>query len=179
MKTLLISESQDILTSYADFFKSMGYENLCYRWLLKAMDNLEEIQPDVVFINASDYPRHWKTIVQYIRASGFCNPVVLLTAEHLNDDDEAKARFLDIYCITSSIDDEQTRQNLRKYLTAQCEDTAEKNTAPEPQAEPERPSKTQADAEQEAQTVTASEVTVPPAMTEVEAKTESENEPPA
>ena len=97
MKKLLISESRDVLTAYADFFKSMGYENLCYRWLLKAMDNLEEIQPDVVFINASDYPRHWKTIVQHIRASGFCNPVVLIAAEYLDEDDQSKARCLGIY----------------------------------------------------------------------------------
>lgn len=137
MKTLLISESRDVLTAYADFFKSMGYENLCYRWLLKAMDNLEEIQPDVVFINASDYPRHWKTIVQHIRASGFCNPVILLAAEYLDEDDQAKARFLGIYCVTSSIEDEQTRQKIRTQLNcAQCENPSEQNAAPEPHAKP-------------------------------------------
>ena len=181
MKTLLISESRDILTAYADFFKSMGYENLCYRWLLKAMDNLEEIQPDVVFINASDYPRHWKTIVQHIRASGFCNPVVLIAAEYLDEDDQAKARFLGIYCITSSIEDEQTRQKIRTQLNcAQCENPSEQNAAPEPQLEPETASCSESERESSydfeniIEQPEKAEVTVPPVTAEAAAKTESE-----
>lgn len=180
MKTLLISESRDVLTAYADFFKSMGYENLCYRWLLKAMDNLEEIQPDVVFINASDYPRHWKTIVQHIRASGFCNPVVLIAAEYLDEDDQAKARFLGIYCITSSIDTEETRQKIRTQLNcAQCENPSEQNAAPEPQLEPETASCSEAeskssyDFENIVEQPEKTEVTVPPVTAEAAAKTES------
>ena len=181
MKTLLISESRDILTAYADFFKSMGYENLCYRWLLKAMDNLEEIQPDVVFINASDYPRHWKTIVQHIRASGFCNPVVLIAAEYLDEDDQAKARFLGIYCITSSIEDEQTRQKIRTQLNcAQCENPSEQNAAPDPQLEPETASCSESERESSydfeniLEQPEKAEVTVPPVTAEAAAKTESE-----
>lgn len=181
MKTLLISESRDILTAYADFFKSMGYENLCYRWLLKAMDNLEEIQPDVVFINASDYPRHWKTIVQHIRASGFCNPVVLIAAEYLDEDDQAKARFLGIYCITSSIDTEETRQKIRTQLNcAQCENPPEQNVAPEPQLEPETASCSESERESSydfeniVEQPEKAEVTLPPVTAEAAAKTESE-----
>lgn len=181
MKTLLISESRDILTAYADFFKSMGYENLCYRWLLKAMDNLEEIQPDVVFINASDYPRHWKTIVQHIRASGFCNPVVLIAAEYLDEDDQAKARFLGIYCITSSIDTEATRQKIRTQLNcAQCENPPEQNVAPEPQLEPETASCSESERESSydfeniVEQPEKAEVTVLPVTAEAAAKTESE-----
>lgn len=181
MKTLLISESRDVLTAYADFFKSMGYENLCYRWLLKAMDNLEEIQPDVVFINASDYPRHWKTIVQHIKASGFCNPVVLIAAEYLDEDDQAKARFLGIYCITSSIDTEETRQKIRTQLNcAQHKHSPEQNAAPEPQLEPqtvscsEVESKSSYDFENIVEQPEKTEVTVPPVTAEAAAKTESE-----
>lgn len=181
MKTLLISESRDILTAYADFFKSMGYENLCYRWLLKAMDNLEEIQPDVVFINASDYPRHWKTIVQHIRASGFCNPVVLIAAEYLDEDDQAKARFLGIYCITSSIEDEQTRQKIRTQLNcAQHKHSPEQNAAPDPQLEPETASCSESERESSYDFENIVEqpekagVTVPPVTAEAAAKTESE-----
>lgn len=137
MKSLLISESQDTLDSYADFFKSMGYENLCYRWLLKAMDNLEELKPDLVFINASDYPRHWKTLVQYIKTSGVCNPVLLLAAEHLNDDEQAKARFLGTYSITSPIDNETTREQIRGFLGGQPSDEEaeiEPAAVPEPES---------------------------------------------
>lgn len=181
MKTLLISESREVLTAYADFFKSMGYENLCYRWLLKAMDNLEEIQPDVVFINASDYPRHWKTIVQHIRASGFCNPVVLIAAEYLDEDDQAKARFLGIYCITSSIDTEETRQKIRTQLNcAQCENPSEKNATPDPQLEPETASCSESESESSydfentVKQPEKAEITVAPVTAEAAAKTESE-----
>ena len=180
MKTLLISESRDVLTAYADFFKSMGYENLCYRWLLKAMDNLEEIQPDVVFINASDYPRHWKTIVQHIRASGFCNPVVLIAAEYLDEDDQAKARFLGIYCITSSIDTEETRQRIRTQLNcAQHKHSPEQNAAPEPQLEPQTVSCSESERESSydfeniVEQPEKAEVTVPPVTAEAAAKTEN------
>ena len=58
MKALLISESDEILNSYAAFFKEAGYDTVCYRWLLKAMDNLEEIEPQLVFIDGFGYPRH-------------------------------------------------------------------------------------------------------------------------
>ena len=136
------------------------------------MDNLEEIQPDVVFINASDYPRHWKTIVQHIRASGFCNPVVLIAAEYLDEDDQAKARFLGIYCITSSIDTEETRQKIRTQLNcAQCENPPEQNAAPEPQLEAE--SKSSYDFENIVKQPEKAEITVAPVTAEAAAKTET------
>ena len=81
MKALLISESDEILNSYAAFFKETGYDTVCYRWLLKAMDNLEEIEPLVVFIDGFGYPRHWKTLAQYIKTSFKNAPLVLLAAD--------------------------------------------------------------------------------------------------
>ena len=115
MKALLISESDEILNSYAAFFKKAGYDTVCYRWLLKAMDNLEEIEPQLVFIDGFGYPRHWKTLAQYIKTSFKNAPLVLLAAD-LSDEETKKADCLDVHCIRGPIDDEQTRRNILSLL---------------------------------------------------------------
>ena len=127
MKALLISESDEILNSYAAFFKETGYDTVCYRWLLKAMDNLEEIEPLVVFIDGFGYPRHWKTLAQYIKTSFKNAPLVLLAAD-LSEEETKKADCLDVHCIRGSIDDEQTRRNILSLLHPEQE--------PEVSAEP-------------------------------------------
>ena len=115
MKALLISESDEILNSYAAFFKKAGYDTVCYRWLLKAMDNLEEIEPQLVFIDGFGYPRHWKTLAQYIKTSFKNAPLVLLAAD-LSEEETKKADCLDVHCIRGSIEDEQTRRNILSLL---------------------------------------------------------------
>lgn len=127
MKALLISESDEILNSYAAFFKETGYDTVCYRWLLKAMDNLEEIEPLVVFIDGFGYPRHWKTLAQYIKTSFKNAPLVLLAAD-LSEEETKKADCLNVHCIRGSIDDEQTRRNILSLLHPEQE--------PEVSAEP-------------------------------------------
>ena len=123
MKALLISESDEILNSYAAFFKEAGYDTVCYRWLLKAMDNLEEIEPRVVFIDGFGYPRHWKTLAQYIKTSFKNAPLVLLAAD-LSDEETKKADCLDVHCISGSIEDEQTRRNILSLLHPEQEPEA-------------------------------------------------------
>ena len=123
MKALLISESDEILNSYAAFFKEAGYDTVCYRWLLKAMDNLEEIEPQLVFIDGFGYPRHWKTLAQYIKTSFKNAPLVLLAAD-LSEEEAKKADCLDVHCIRGSIEDEQTRRNILSLLHPEQEPKA-------------------------------------------------------
>ncbi len=123
MKALLISESDEILNSYAAFFKEAGYDTVCYRWLLKAMDNLEEIEPQLVFIDGFGYPRHWKTLAQYIKTSFKNAPLVLLAAD-LSEEETKKADCLDVHCIRGSIDDEQTRRDIVLLLHPEQEQAA-------------------------------------------------------
>lgn len=124
MKALLISESDEILNSYAAFFKEAGYDTVCYRWLLKAMDNLEEIEPQLVFIDGFGYPRHWKTLAQHIKTSFKNAPLVLLTAD-LSEEEAKKADCLDVHCISGSIEDEQTRRDIVLLLQQEPEVSAE------------------------------------------------------
>lgn len=117
MKALLVAESEDTLNLYRSFFESLGYDTVCYRWLLKALDNVDEIMPQVIFMNAVDYPRHWKILVQYIR-SGLCKsfPVVLLAAQDISNDDLKKAEYLEVHCIRNSIENSETKNEISTLL---------------------------------------------------------------
>lgn len=117
MKALLVAESEDTLNLYRSFFESLGYDTVCYRWLLKALDNVDEIMPQVIFMNAVDYPRHWKILVQYIR-SGLCKsfPVVLLAAQDISNDDLKKAEYLEVHCIRNSIESSETKNEISILL---------------------------------------------------------------
>ncbi len=65
MKALLIVDDQNVIDEISDYLKQKNYEVIIYHWLLKAMDNIEEIAPDLIIINAVEYPRHWKALSQY------------------------------------------------------------------------------------------------------------------
>ena len=55
MKAVIIAESQNIIDEFSQYYKSNGFDVIVYRWLMKAMDNIEEIDPDLIFINAEEY----------------------------------------------------------------------------------------------------------------------------
>lgn len=65
MKALLIAENEEVIDGITNILSNEGYDVIVYRWLLKALDNIEEISPHLIVISAKDYPRHWKTLVQY------------------------------------------------------------------------------------------------------------------
>ena len=98
MKVLIVAETDKILDEYSAFFNARKYDILKYRWLMKALDNLEELEPDVCVISASDYPRHWKTFVQFLHATITSkNPeIVLITPDNFSDEEKEKAKALGI-----------------------------------------------------------------------------------
>ncbi len=104
MKALIVSDelhhSQNIQTA----LERSGYDTICYRWLLKALDNVEEIQPHLVVVNAVDYPRHWKVLVQHIKCNLREQPkVILLVPAGFEDEEAEKARILGVLgCITGT-----------------------------------------------------------------------------
>ena len=97
MKALIIADSDTLIDLCCDTLKNAGYELIIYHWLLKALDNIEEIAPDIIIIDASSYPRHWKTLVQYTRAiSEDKIDFFLFTLSPLSEDEKAKATSLKI-----------------------------------------------------------------------------------
>ena len=107
MKALLIADDNKVIDKIGTSLKDQGYDVITYRWLIKAMDNVEEIAPEVIVISAESYPRHWKTLVQFVQSgiSGIIPKVVLYTERKFTDDDLKKSEALNITGIFNSLDE--------------------------------------------------------------------------
>lgn len=98
MKALIISDKQEIIDLLRAKLVDDGYDIIVYHWLLKALDNVEEIQPDYIVLSADEYPRHWKTLASFVQSGiggkdvRFC----LYNADNLSDDDKSKAEKLNV-----------------------------------------------------------------------------------
>lgn len=98
MKLLLIlgsDETNDVITR---FVKPLGFEVIRYYNVLKAMDNIDEADPTGIIISARDYPRHWKAMVQFVRAerSKSACPIIILKSDSFTSDDSSQASFLGV-----------------------------------------------------------------------------------
>jgi len=70
MTILVISASTELRTIVQEAIpKQSVLQIIHYRNPVKAMDNVEEIKPSLILFSYSDYPRHWKPFLSYIRAS--------------------------------------------------------------------------------------------------------------
>ena len=107
MKAVIIAESEKIIEEFSQYYKENGYDIIVYRWLMKAMDNIEEIDPDLIFINAEEYPRHWKVLCQYVAGLNKNPKIVLYSSSVLNDEDKNKAKILNIDSVINSSEDLQ------------------------------------------------------------------------
>ena len=106
MKALLVADNDRAITNISTVLKSAGYDTIVYKWLLKALDNIEEISPHLIVISTGDYPRHWKTLAQYA-SNGFGDyipQVILYTDENFNDEELKKAEALHVRGCFSSVE---------------------------------------------------------------------------
>ncbi len=94
MKAILISEILESEEEIRPVLREHGIDLIHYRSPLKAMDNLSEISPDALIINAIDFPRHWKVIAQHIRWDKPQESVLLLllTDDSFSEQDKEKAQ---------------------------------------------------------------------------------------
>jgi hypothetical protein len=103
MKLLVILGSDEILNLIAQNIEPLGFELIRYQHVLKAMDNIEEIAPSTIIISARDFPRHWKTLVQFVRYSRSkveC-PIIILKGPNFSLEDASRAFFLGVSGIVS------------------------------------------------------------------------------
>jgi DNA-binding response OmpR family regulator len=132
MKLLVVLGSDEILGLIAQNLEPLGFELIRYQQVLKAMDNIDEIAPSAIIVSARDFPRHWKTLVQftrYSRAKTEC-PIILLTGPNFTLEDASKAFFLGVSGIVSEdltrpSEVDQLQRLLSRYL-----ELAEKRGAP-------------------------------------------------
>jgi DNA-binding response OmpR family regulator len=98
MKLMLVSESPQLRPLLEKLFPSKNADVIHYENPIKAMDNLEEIEPEIVVFAATDFPRHWKPFVIYLRNTFTRNEAVfILLVNNTFDEEEArKADYLDV-----------------------------------------------------------------------------------
>jgi DNA-binding response OmpR family regulator len=103
MKLLVILGSDEILNLIAQNIEPLGFDLIRYQHVLKAMDNIEEIAPSTIIISAKDFPRHWKTLVQFVRYnhSKVECPIIILKGPNFSLEDASKAFFLGVSGIVS------------------------------------------------------------------------------
>jgi hypothetical protein len=103
MKLLVILGSDEILSLLSQNIKPLGVDLIRYHHALKAMDNIEEIEPAAILISAKDFPRHWKIMVQFVRyfqSKDEC-PIILLKGQNFSLEDASKAFYLGVSGIVS------------------------------------------------------------------------------
>jgi hypothetical protein len=95
MKLMLILDSDKITGLISANIKPLGFDLIRYRHVIKAMDNLEEIDPACIIISAGDFPRHWKALVQFVRyerSKEQC-PIVILKKDDFSLEEASQAFF--------------------------------------------------------------------------------------
>lgn len=137
MKAVIIAESESIIEEFSQYYKENGYDIIVYRWLMKAMDNIEEIDPDLIFINAEEYPRHWKVLCQYVAGLNKNPKIVLYSSSVLNDEDKNKAKILNIDSVINSSEDLQEICTLEELCPTTTESEQEIDVEQEIETEPE------------------------------------------
>lgn len=107
MKLLLVLSSDESLEIITRFVKPIGFEIIRYSNVLKAMDNIDEADPSGIIISARDYPRHWKTMVQFVRAErpkSSC-PIIILKGDNFTVEESSQASFLGVSgIVTENLD---------------------------------------------------------------------------
>ena len=98
MKALIISEDEKVYSTLNDILIKADYDTIIYKWLLKALDNIEEIRPDLIVVSSSEYPRHWKTLVQFVKSciGGDDIDIYLYEPNPISDEDKEIAKVLGV-----------------------------------------------------------------------------------
>ncbi len=111
MKVLLISDDKKNLETLDRALCKNGYDTIIYHWLLKALDNIEEISPDFCIISVPDYPRHWKILSQFVKSGilrSSCR-IILFSPEKLSDEENKKAEELGIFGTFRAVDENEIK----------------------------------------------------------------------
>jgi ActR/RegA family two-component response regulator len=119
MKSLLVIDDTTIKEELETRLSPLGFDFIHYTNPLKALENLEEISPDVVFFSAQDFPRHWKPFLMVIDQLFPRDKVYffLLTGDgELSFDEAAKASHLKVSGIVGDFSKPAEFDNLLKAL---------------------------------------------------------------
>jgi hypothetical protein len=98
VKILLVSEREELKAYIRHNFMPRGAEIIQYYNPIKAMDNLDEVEPDVVLFSAQDFPRHWKPFLIFLRDSKAREQCVfvILSGDEFDHEEADKAQALQV-----------------------------------------------------------------------------------
>lgn len=119
MKTLTVIDNDETREKLVEHLTPLGFEFIHYKNPLKAMDNLEEINPDLVFFSARDFIRHWKPFLVALRQSQSRDKCLffILKGDSFSFEEAAKASHLQVTGIfPETLDDPSEMENLFDLL---------------------------------------------------------------
>jgi hypothetical protein len=122
MKLLLVVASDDTYDLISLYIRPLGFELIRYRHIIKAMDNVDETDPAGVIISANDFPRHWKAMVQFVRAERpkeIC-PIIILTGKKFPLESTTQAFYIGVSGLVdetlSSADLDRLQTIISRYI---------------------------------------------------------------
>ena len=118
MKLLLVMSSDESYSHILIYVKPLGFDFIRYNYVHKAMDNIEEIDPAALIISANDFPRQWKTMVQFVRSERSKEncPIIILSGENFSTEEALKASFLGVSGIIPEALDRPSEINRLKEI---------------------------------------------------------------
>lgn len=120
MKFMLVSESTTLKPFLQKHFAMQQAEVIHYDNPIKAMDNLDEVDPSVVLFSATDFPRHWKPFLIFLRNTyGRHESVfILLIGENFSTEEAAKAEHLEVNAmVDEDLSNQRTVERIRGIIT--------------------------------------------------------------
>ncbi len=121
MKALVISDRSEIIDFVTPLLKNNGFDLIHYKWIIKALDNIEEIQPDVIVLSADEFPRHWKTVAGFVQSGIGGNDVklYLYDTKPLSVEDAVKAEELGVSSFEKTFKQIKQLTNERSFAMVQ------------------------------------------------------------
>lgn len=103
MKILLVALKEETEKVLYRHLHPRGFEIIHYWNPIKAMDNIEEIRPDLILFSSEDFPRHWKPFLILLRQTFSRDKAVfiLLKGKIFPFEEAAKALYLGVNGIIS------------------------------------------------------------------------------
>jgi CheY-like chemotaxis protein len=119
MKVLLVVDDDRVSELLRFYLRPLGFEIVRYRNPIKALDNIEDVEPDAVVVSARDYPRHWKPIAVATRAAypkERC-AIILLKGDVFPFEEAAKAMHLGVNgVVRDALDDREEVDHFQRLL---------------------------------------------------------------
>lgn len=114
MKTLIISDDNNLTSVLDTFLTDNNIDTIIYKWLIKSIDNIEEIRPDNIIISCAEYPRHWKILARFINSKISPKKInlFLYVPNDLNEEELQKAQYLQVKDYLYSLKDSELKKLL-------------------------------------------------------------------